>query len=344
MKQRKLWIDAPGARRPLLPGEQLGRGGEATVHAVQGEPQLAVKLWNEPSAEQRAKLAVMLRSVPEDVPGPGGHRSLAWPLAAVTGTDSQAAGFVMPRLDAARMKPLHQVYHPGTRRRTAPGVGWHWLVRAARNLAATLATLHASGYIVGDLNESNVLASDRALVTLIDLDSIQVRDGRSVYRCPVGKLEYTPPELAGRSFREVNRRPASDVFALAVLVFQLLMEGQHPFSGVWHGRGDPPGLEANIRARRSAWLGSRQLGLPPAAPPARLLPPRLRRLFSRSLLSPAFARPAVRDWQRELDRLEQNLKTCRLNPLHAWSAHLPVCPWCERLQQLGIDSFPKPGR
>ena len=342
MRKRRLWLEAPGARRPLTPGEQLGRGGEAVVHAVEGEPQLAVKLWQNPSAQQRAKLAVMLRSVPDNPPGKDGHRSLAWPLAAVTEGTAGTAGFVMPRLDLQLLKPLHQVYHPGSRRRSAPGVGWHWLVRVARNLSATLNTLHGSGYIVGDLNESNVLADPRALVTFIDLDSIQVRDGRTVYRCPVGKAEYTPPELAGKSFREVNRRPASDVFALAVLVFQLLMEGNHPFSGVWHGRGDPPGLERNIRSRRSAWLGSRQLGVPPAAPPARVLPPRLRRLFARSLLSPAFARPRVDDWQRELGRLEENLKTCRLNPLHTFSGHLPVCPWCERQQLLGVDPFPRP--
>lgn len=342
MTEPRLWIDSPGARRPLRLGERLGRGGEAVVHAIEGEPRLAVKLWNSPAPEQRAKLAVMLRSVPDNPPGPGGHRPLAWPLAAVSGSDTGAAGFVMPRLDTKQMLPLHQVYHPGSRRRAAPGVDWHWLVRAARNVAATLRSLHESGYVVGDLNESNVLASPRALVTFIDLDSIQVRDGRSVYRCPVGKLEYTPPELLGKSFREVNRRPASDVFALAVLVFQLLMEGNHPFSGVWRGRGEPPGLEKNIRARRSPWLGSRQLGVPPAAPPARLLPPRLRRLFSRSLLSPAFARPAAGDWQRELERLENNLRKCRVNPLHVFSVHLPVCPWCERHQQLGADPFPKP--
>lgn len=339
---KQLFIERPGNRQPLALGSQLGRGGEANVYAVADQPALAAKLWLEPDQVQRAKLLAMLRTVPQDPAGSGSHISLAWPQGTVVDAGGQVMGFVMPRLATGSYRALHQIYHPGSRRTAAPGLGWHWLLRVARNLSATLASLHAAGYVVGDLNESNVLVSDRALVTLIDLDSIQVRDGATVWRCPVGKLEYTAPELLGRSFREVDRRPGHDVFSLAVLSFQLLMEGSHPFSGVWQGDTEPPGLEDNIRARRSPWFGSRQLSVPPAAPPARVLGPRLRRLFSRSLLAPAFARPSARDWQRELDRFEQSLKTCRVNPLHTYSASLPTCPWCERRLKLGIDPFPAP--
>lgn len=339
MAGRQLFIEQAGSRRPFTPGAQLGRGGEATVFEVAGEPGLAAKLWQQPSQAQQAKLSVMLRAVPAD-PAGDGHVSLAWPLYALVDRSGSAAGFVMPRLDTRRVRALHQIYHPGSRRSAAPGSGWHYLVRVARNLSATIAALHAAGYVVGDLNESNVLVSDRALVSLIDLDSIQVRDGGTVWRCNVGKLEYTPPELIGKSFREVNRRPSSDVFALAVLVFQLLLEGFHPFAGVWQGQGEPPGLEPNIKARRSAFLGNRQLKVPPAAPPLRLLSPRLRKLLSRSLVAPAFARPAARDWQRELDRFEAGLKTCSVNELHAYSSHLPNCPWCSRKLQLGVEPFP----
>lgn len=342
MRQPPLWIERPSGRSPLKLGDRLGRGGEATVHAVSGASGLAVKLWLEPQPAQQAKLAAMLRTVPADPAGGTDHHALMWPQAPVVDPDGRTVGFVMPRLPEREVRALHQLYHPGSRRSSAPGSGWRYLVRLARNLSATVAALHAAGYVIGDLNESNVLATDRALISLIDLDSIQVRDGRTVWRCQVGKLEYTPPELLGKSFREVDRRPASDVFAFAVLAFQLLMEGFHPFAGVWRGEGDPPGLESNIRARRSAWFGSRQLTPSPAAPPARLLGPRLRRLFSRSLLAPAFARPAARDWQRELDRFEAGLKRCRVNPLHEYAGHLPACPWCARKLELGVDPFPAP--
>ena len=340
MRHKQLFLERLGSRAPLELGPLLGQGGEASVYEVAAEPALAAKLWKEPSPAQRAKLLAMLRTVPDDPGLTGGHVSLAWPLGSVLDHTGQVVGFVMPRLATGDVRPLHQVYHPGSRRSRAPGIGWHYLVRVARNLSSTLAALHAVGYVVGDLNESNVLVSDRALVSLIDLDSIQVRDGRTVWRCPVGKLEYTAPELIGKSFREVDRKPSHDVFALAVLVFQLLMEGSHPFSGVWQGTGEPPGLERNIAAHRSPWLGSRLLKVPPAAPPPRILGPRLRRLFARSLQAPAFARPKARDWQRELDRFEAGLKQCKTNPLHQFAGHLPACPWCQRRLDLGIEPFP----
>ena len=97
--------------------------------------------------------------------------------------------------------------------------------------------------MVGDLNESNVLVTENARISLIDIDSFQVRiptAGNVVtYRSLVGKPEYTPPELQGVNFRSVDRSYEHDRFALGVLIFQLLMEGNHPFSVRWQGRGDP---------------------------------------------------------------------------------------------------------
>lgn len=332
-------LRASETRQVLTLGPELGRGGEATVHALDGQPTLAAKLYHRPTAEHGAKLLAMRAAVPAGAQE-GGHHALAWPQDVVLDATGRVIGFLMPRLDQRVFRPLHQLYHPGSRRSVAPGLGWHYLLRIARNLSANLALLHAAGYVVGDLNESNVLVDTRALVTLIDLDSVQVRDGRKLYRCTVGKAEYTPPELLGRSFRSVTRRPASDVFALAVLVFQLLMEGVHPFAGVYQGRGEPPRLTANIRMRRSPHLGSRMLLPPPAAPKVELLGRQLRQLLIRSLISPAFARPAARDWQKALDRLEANLKSCPANPLHHYAAHLRRCPWCARHEELGIESFP----
>src|SRR5438105_3869599 len=83
---------------------------------------------------------------------------------------------------------------------------------AARNIAAAVHAVHSRGYVIGDVNESNILVTDTALATLVDTDSFQVRDPGSgvVYRCPVGKPEFTPPELQGASFGEIDRTPEHD--------------------------------------------------------------------------------------------------------------------------------------
>ena len=98
------------------------------------------------------------------------------------------------------------------------------------------------------MTRRSVSVGDDALVTLMDTDSFQVRDPQNgvIYRCHVGTPEYTPSELQGRDFASVDRAPEHDLFGLAVLIFQLLMEGTHPFAGTFQGRGEPPPLAERI--------------------------------------------------------------------------------------------------
>lgn len=53
-----------------------------------------------------------------------------------------------------------------------------------------------------------------------------------VFHCDVGVPLWTPPELQGRDFRGLTRTKNHDRFGLAVLMFQLLFMGRHPFAGV----------------------------------------------------------------------------------------------------------------
>ena len=95
------------------------------------------------------------------------------------------------------------------------------------------------------MNHSNILVSETAMATLVDTDSFQVRDLHGkFYRCPVGTKEFTPREMQGKRFSDIDRGPEQDLFGLGVLIFQLLMEGTHPFAGVFTGHGDDPPLDA----------------------------------------------------------------------------------------------------
>ena len=123
---------------------------------------------------------------------------------------------------------------------------WRYLHYTAANLSSAVAALHARGYCIGDINERNILVKDTAMVTLIDTDSFQVFSSAGMFRCLVGVPEFTPPELIGKSFAQVDRSVESDNFSLAVLIFKLLMEGVHPFDGLYQGAGDPPPLEDRI--------------------------------------------------------------------------------------------------
>ncbi len=179
---------------------------------------------------------------------------------------------------------------PGCAPGRCPDFDRRYLFRTARNLAAVLATLHQAGYVVGDVNESNILVSPSALVSFIDCDSFQVqasRGGRVVtHPCPVGKLEYTAPELQGKVFSREVRQPEADRFGLGVLIFQLLMEGRHPFAGTWAGSGEPPSVEEKIRRGCFPYADKPicPISPPPNAPSLATLPPDVAALVRRCFI------------------------------------------------------------
>jgi hypothetical protein len=49
-----------------------------------------------------------------------------------------------------------------------------------------------------------------------------------------------PPELQGKRLDQVTRTSNHDSFGMAVLVFNLLFMGRHPFAGKYLGRDDMP--------------------------------------------------------------------------------------------------------
>ncbi|WGV28246.1 tetratricopeptide repeat protein [Halotia branconii] len=336
----------------------LGRGGEACIYALPSDSELVAKIYHKPTVAHAYKLQAMLANPPENPTASLGHISIAWPLDLLRAADisdefadnnsDRIIGFLMPRIRG--MRPVIDFYNPRTRRQHCPLFNYQYLLRTARNLAAAFAALHSSGYCVGDVNESNILVSDTALVTLVDTDSFQVRDldNSVVYRCPVGKPEFTPPELQNKIFAQHDREIAHDLFGLGVLVFQLLMEGTHPFSGIFQGIPEPPPYEARIAAGHFTYSRKRQVPyLPtPIAPAWEILHPKLQELFLRCFEdghSDTQLRPSAQNWLSALAEAEDSLITCTTNPQHRYNNHLNTCPWCERTVRLGgRDPFPSP--
>src|SRR5581483_11376743 len=137
---------------------------------------------------------------------------------------------------------FHQIANPSDRHRPTQdaswtqGFDWHYLVATGANLALAVEILHDADVVVGDFNERNILVSGEARVTLIDCDSMQITDPATEekFLCPVGRPEFTAPELINADWRKTVRAPSSDLFALAIHLHQLLLEGSHPYDGVWH--------------------------------------------------------------------------------------------------------------
>ncbi len=328
--------------------EKLGRGGEACVYTVPSNENLVAKIYHHPTPNHIQKLRAMIANPPANPAASFGHISIAWPQELLTAAESSDTiiGFLMPRI--RNMRPIMDFYNPGNRRQNCPLFNYQYLLRTARNLAAAFAALHASNYCIGDVNESNILVSNTALVSLVDTDSFQVPDlsQNTVYRCLVGKPEYTPPELQNKTFADYNRETYHDLFGLGVLIFQLLMEGTHPFSGVFQGLGDPPTYESRILAGHFTYSQKQKVPyLPtPITPSWQTLHPDLRDLFISCFedgYHAPYLRPSAQTWLSVLSTAEASLVSCAVNPQHVYHPHLDKCPWCERTIKLGgRDPFP----
>jgi DNA-binding helix-hairpin-helix protein with protein kinase domain len=334
-------------KRPIIiePVLEIGAGGEARIYSLRQELSFVAKVYHEPTEEKTRKLSIMLANPPQDPMASLGHASIAWPYDLLMG-NSKIVGFLMPRMIS--MRPIIDFYNPGARRKNSPLFSYLYLYRTARNLSAAFRALHESGYVIGDVSESNILVSETSLVTLVDTDSFQVRDPQSgsIYRCPVGRPEFTPPELQSEYFKDVDRTPEHDLFGLAVLIFLLLMEGTHPYAGIYRGSGDPPLYGDRISSGHFTYSVKQRVPYQPAkaSPTFEIVDPLLRYLFLQCFedghKDPG-KRPGAQVWQNALEEAERNLITCSVNDQHKYGVHLKSCPWCKRTEELGgRDPFP----
>jgi DNA-binding helix-hairpin-helix protein with protein kinase domain len=328
-------FDAHG--RSLGLATPLDRGGEAEIYRISGTPFRVAKVYHPQhrTAERRRKLELMIADPPDDSERAQGHASIAWPTDLVFDGRGGFLGFLMPGIDTGTTRKLVDVYNVSS---YPKGLTWADLLLVARNLAVALAALHQKGYVVGDLNESNILVARNDLITFVDCDSMQVRDGATgqVFRCPVGKGEYSPPELQGVSFGAVDRTPESDAFALSVMISQLLLLGRHPFAG-----GHSPRLEDNI-LRQDSFLFAPGAQAPAGTPPPNVLPARILDLLARCFREghgEPRRRPTADAWADALDAAHRSLRTCQKSQVHRYGSHLADCPWCRYEQDHGFDPF-----
>ena len=327
----------------VLPGRRLATGGQGEIFAVSSPRGSVFKRYLRRTLDSDPALARRLRVMADRRPAEwreagSGHMNLAWPSEVVL-ADGRFAGFLMPAVDARQTVELHRITNP-TDRRTATGAAawtkgfdWRYLVRTAANLAHATHVLHAAGVVIGDFNESNIRTWREARVTLLDCDSMQIRDPASGewFFCRVGRPEFTPPELVRADWARTVRHPSSDLFALAIHLYQLLLEGEHPFRGVWRGDGEKPAV--SVLAGRGIW--AHQNGGPlaprPAAISAGLLPPAIAGMFRQAFEDGAVdprARPTAAQWHSALDGLASQLRQCAANRAHFFPVSHDACPWC----------------
>src|SRR6185437_13244012 len=320
--------------KPIRLGQRIGKGGEGDVYELEESSDLVLKHYTVKDLRSREeKVRVM---VAENLATKSAL--IAFPVALVFDKAGRFSGFKMSKVAAHR--PLHDLYSPGARKIAFPNANYRFLVACAANVARAIGSAHASGCVVGDINHSGVLISQKATVSLIDADSFQISDGAKHYLCKVGVPEYTPSELQGIELGSIVRTPNHDAFGLAVVIFQLLFMGRHPFSGKY-ASGEMP-LEKAISEYRFAYTNRRSVGMtpPPGVPTLRDFPTSIGAAFE-AAFSPEkrMERPTARQWITVLGELGKTLQVCSRTSLHHYSSAAPECPWCRMEKRFAVPLF-----
>lgn len=321
-----------GDTREYRLGDLIAEGGEGKVYFVEQHDDLVAKIYKDLDLHRKEKLQLMISQSSR-----GLRKVCAWPVSILSDSTDQTVGFIMENLSG--WQPLHNAYQIRTRLKKFPHHSYAFLVRAARNLATCVHHVHEEGYVIGDLNESNVFVNTKAMVKILDADSFQVAGPTRLYPCKVGKAELMPPELQGHSLEGLVRTPEHDRFSLAVLLFQTLVFGRHPFAGTVDHQQEFT-LEACIEKGYYAYTRRRQIPLkPPPYLSLSWLPEEIRDLFERAFDPYTQQRPTAKEWYFALKSLEATLKTCPDNPSHQYWSAVPSCPWCELEDRWRIALF-----
>ena len=254
----------------------------------------------------------------------------AFPINVIVDDQDVFAGFTMQRVEQSY--PIHQLYNREDRGRYFPNADFRFLVRAAHNLAQAFSHLHYEGIVIGDVNESGIWYSTQGWVKFIDCDSFQADINGAHYPCLVKVPEYTPGELHGVDASKSVRTANHDNFALAVMVFRLLMLGQHPYTALYRGSGESPTQSSRVKNFQYAYhrkpVGA-DYGPPPHAPDITSLPDKIIEAFERAFGSDGpNGRPTAGEWATMLQNFDQDLVQCSNDPAHQHLSAISTCPWC----------------
>lgn len=221
-----------GAGAEVRLGAKLAEGGEGEIYTTDTPDQVA-KLYNKRhlTANRRDKLMLMLERAPR-------IEGVCWPTALLFHADDSFAGFLMPRIDPAYRELTTSVLQLGKPSVRQQLTGWDRLalVRVCRRLCGLLDQLHKAGILLGDINPRNILVRtadpEHPDLAVVDCDSCQVGS----YPCPVGTVLHTSPAIYKRlnttnpRYGTFLRTPEDEDYAMTVLLFELLMLNQSPFS------------------------------------------------------------------------------------------------------------------
>lgn len=209
--------------------KKLGSGGEAAVYTT--DTQYVAKIYHMGKLNKRKKAKLDLM-ISKHLSYPG----ICYPICNLYNANNEFVGYLMPKAEGTSLQS--SLVNRARLRKLFP----HWRKRDLVELAITILTkfsyLHKHNIVLGDINPFNILVKSSKEVYLVDTDSYQIAG----FPCPVGTITFTPQEVLlankeykqryheSRTYDQYLRSFATDNFAIAVLLFFIVMSGKNPYA------------------------------------------------------------------------------------------------------------------
>ena len=198
--------------------EEMSSGGEGIIYTTEN-PNVVAKIYKKNKLNQ-AKYEKLRLMITKDINCQG----VCFPKSLLYNKYGEFVGYLMNK---ARGKELQKsVFNPMLLRKYHPDWKKRDTVQLCITILKKLKYLHDRNIILGDINPNNILVVSPEEVYFVDTDSYQIEG----YPCPVGTVNFTAPEIQRRKFDTFLRTIGNERFAVATLLFMIMLPGKLPYS------------------------------------------------------------------------------------------------------------------
>lgn len=328
-----------GEKQRLVLGKLVKSGGAGSVYLLPESPHQVAKIYH-PGDDVRVyerKVMAMLGLTPE-LPDlvDRGHRfvQIAWPQSPLRDERGRFLGFLMPAVDVKATSELEVILQERQARAAGLPTGLGAKVTLAANLAAVIAALHKQHHYIVDLKPVNLRFYRESLyMAMLDCDGFSIQGQGERFHAPQFTPDYLAPEFHANGVSKAGEQ-AQDRFALAVVVFQLMNFGIHPFAGRPTSERVPTDIPGRIAGRWYAYGQRPNASIAPSPVSGHAaMPSTLRQLFDRAFDNTGDSRPSAAEWADLLSgyaqRASQRVIVCGRDKAHQHFAG-QACAACAR--------------
>ena len=235
----KVYVQEAGANRHemQLPDRAIGKGAAGNIYHVATAPfrDTAAKIYHDSGKLEMGRIEHMVANPPENAKMTIKGRqvpTIAWPTHLILDASGKAIGYLMPFVDASHAVTMQEyVEDIGALPEQDQSISLR--LNVARNLAALLTELHSKRDYFIDLKPQNLLVfKETGSIAMLDCDGFAIGGGK--FTAPQYSRQYQAPEVVinRASPQSLSLNDYHDRFAMAVVIFQILNYGIHPFQGV----------------------------------------------------------------------------------------------------------------